>query len=82
MSRHQQMWPDTGMSMAFLLALVDWVKRHVNDSTATVVLPIGQVNVVEVAQVLHALERARRQEGNKEPAAFIVGLAIRSSDHR
>jgi hypothetical protein len=35
----------------------------VNDSTATVVLPIGQVNVVAVAQVPRALERARQHAG-------------------
>jgi hypothetical protein len=52
-------WPNTSMSVAFLDALIEWTARHVHDSTATVVLPVGTANVGEVGQVLRALDRAR-----------------------
>jgi hypothetical protein len=52
-------WPDTVMSRAMLMGLVDWVGRHVNTPDAMVMLPVGKAGVGEVAQVLRALERAR-----------------------
>jgi hypothetical protein len=61
------MWPDTSMSMAFLDALVEWTARHVKDSTATVVLPVGTAKVVAAGQVLRALDRGRADLHPSEP---------------
>jgi hypothetical protein len=55
-------WPDTMMSHAYLHALVPWTVRHLHNPNATITLPIGLVNVGEVAQVLRALNRARTTE--------------------
>jgi hypothetical protein len=58
-------WPDTVMSHAYLHALVQWTVRHLHNPIATITLPVGPANVSEVAQVLHALNRARTTEEQK-----------------
>jgi hypothetical protein len=55
-------WPDTVMSQAYLHDPVQWTVRHLHNPKATIALPIGLVNVGEVAQVLRALNRARTTE--------------------
>jgi hypothetical protein len=47
---------DTQMCRAFLRALGRWVIAHHADPDATVTLPTGTVGVVELGQVLHALD--------------------------
>jgi hypothetical protein len=58
-------WPDTALSAAYLKALPRWCWAHRHDADARVVLPVGSVDVAELAQVLQALLRASI---NKETA--------------
>lgn len=51
---------DTPMCAAFLRALATWVIAHHDDADARTMLPTGSVDAVELAQVLRALEIARR----------------------
>jgi hypothetical protein len=55
-------WPDTTMARAFLIALAHWAIVHHGDSNTTVTLPTGRVTSEQLAQVLYALEKARRAE--------------------
>jgi hypothetical protein len=48
------------MCAAFLRALATWVIAHHDDADARTMLPTGSVDAVELAQVLRALEIARR----------------------
>jgi hypothetical protein len=66
--RHSPGWPDTAMAQAYLTALVAWVRRHMNDSAAKVVLPVGLATAAEVGQVLRAFDRAQRQKTTEENA--------------
>jgi hypothetical protein len=52
------------MCGAYLLALVDWAARNARDTSATITIPTGAVNVGELVRVLAALDRARRERAS------------------